>query len=353
MQELFSMMVEKRASHLHIVPGSPIMVRSNGVLAPLDNRLLSPTDTAALVEGFLTEEQRYYFHENKDLSISQSVPGLSRFRINIFQQRGSVGCVIGTHPPSPPTIEELGLPDILKQLILGARQGLILICGPRGSGKSATLAALVNYLLEMRTCQIISLENPIDYLHKNKKGIICQREIGTDTVSYDSAIESLPHQQADVLVTTEFDSYDLVSSIINMAAGGTLCLTTTRAPSVAVVLENIINLYPPHLNQHVRTLLSVGLEAIIAQTLLQKASGGGLVPAFEVMQGIPAVRGLIREGKIFQIQNVMATSGREYGMQTQEQALRALVKKNIVTQEEAYSHAVRPEEFKKLMSLPY
>jgi len=353
MHELFALMIEKRASHFHVVPGSPIMMRSNGVLAPLDNRMLSPADTAALVESFLTEEQRYYFQENKDLNISQSVPGLSRFRVNIFQQRGSVACVVATHPPSPPTIDELGLPDIIQKLALNSRQGLILVCGPRGSGKSSTLAAMVNYILEMRTCQIISLENPIDYLHKNKKGIICQREIGTDTLSFEAAIESLMHQQPDVLISTEFDTYEVANTLVNMAAGGTLCIATTRAPSVAVVLENIINLYPPHLNQQVRTMLSVGLEAVVAQVLVQKASGTGLVPVFEIMVGTPGVRSLIRENKIYQIQSVMSTSGREHGMNTQEQALRQFVKKNIITQDEAYSKAVRPEDFKKLMSLPY
>jgi twitching motility protein PilT len=353
MHELFAVMIEKRASHFHICPGSPIMMRVNGLLTPLDNRLLSPTDTAGLVESFLTEEQRFYFHENKDLNLSQSVPGLSRFRVNIFQQRGSVACVIATHPPSPPSLEELGLPDIVKNVITNAKQGLVLITGPKGAGKSATMAALVNFILETRTAQIITLENPIDYLHKNKKGIICQREIGTDAVSHEVALESLTHQVPDVVMSTEFDNFELVQAFVQMAAGGTLCLAMTRAPSVALVLENIVNMYPPHLQQQARNLLAVGVEAVISQTLLQKAQGGGLVPAFEIMTGIPPVRALIRENKLFQIQNVMATSGREYGMQTQEQALRALVRKNVVTQDEAYSKAIRPEEFKKLMALPY
>lgn len=353
MHELFAYMIEKRASHFHVVPGSPIMMRVNGVLSPFDNRMMSPADTAALVESFLTEEQRYYFAENKDLNISQSVPGLSRFRVNIFQQRGSVACVIATHPPSPPSIDELGLPEAIKNLALNLRQGLVLICGQRGSGKSATLAAMVNYILEMRTCQIMTLENPIDYLHKNKKGIICQREIGTDTLNFETAFESLTHQQPDVLICTEFDNYQVASTLINLAAGGTLCIATTRQPSVMVLLETIINLYPPHLNQQVRNLLAVSLEAIIAQALLQKASGTGLVPAFEILTGIPQIKSLLRDNKLFQIQSVMATGGREYGMSTQEQALRALVKKNIVTQDEAYAKSARPEDFKKLMSLPY
>lgn len=353
MAELFSMMVERRASHLHIVPGSPVMMRVSGTLTPFEGPIVSPADTAALLESFLTEEQRYYFFENKDLNISQSVPGLSRFRVNVFQQRGSVAFVIATHPPTPPTMEELGLPDSLKSIVLRAQQGLILVCGPRGGGKSATLASIVNYLLEVRTIKIVSLENPIDYLHKNRKGIICQREIGSDVLSYEAAIASLNYQQPDAVMTTEFDTLEIVETMVNLAVGGTICLATMRAPSVAIALETIINLYPPHLTQQARNLLSVGLDAVICQTLLHKAGSPGLVPAFEILTVIPPVRQAIREGKLQTLQNLMATSGREYGMQTQEQALRTLVRKNLVAQEEADAKAVRPEEFKKMMSLPF
>lgn len=346
-------MIERKATHLHVVPGSPIMMRANGVLTPMDNRLISPADTAGLIESFLTEEQRYYFYENKEMNISQSVPGLSRFRVNVFLQRGSVAMVISTHPPSPPTLEELGLPDLIKNIAQNSRQGLIIICGPRGSGKSSTLAAILNYILEVRTCQIITLENPIDYLHKNKKGIIAQREIGSDTISFEAGLDSLIHQAPDILYVSEFDNFEMVQHVVNMAAGGTLCFVTTRAPSVQILLDNIINLYPPHLTQMARNLLSVAVEAVLSQTLLSKAAGGGLVPAFEVLTGTPQIRQLIRENKLFQVQNVMATSGREHGMMTQEQALRTLVRKNIVTQEEAFNKALRPEELKKLMSLPY
>jgi twitching motility protein PilT len=350
--DLFGAMLSKRASHMHLVPGSPIMLRSAGQLSPLDSRIVSPTDTAALAESFLTEEQRYYFAENKDLSISLSVPGMSRFRIHLLQQRGSVALVLATHPPTPPGVDELGLPDVIKN-IANLKQGLVVLCGGRGGGKSSTLAALINAILEARNCHILSVENPIDYLHRNKKGFIVQREIGSDTLSYTTAFESLAHQQPDVLYTTEIETYEVASTLINLATSGTLCIATTRDASATGFLEHFSNLFPAHLHQASRNLLATGLTLISAQFLLQKASGTGLVPAFEVLVNTPQVASLVREGKFNQIQSVMSTGSRDHGMQTQEQALRALVKRNIVTLDEANSKAVRPEDFKKMMALPY
>lgn len=352
-EELFTTMVERRASHLHLVPGSPIMMRINNQLHGLDGQVLSPQDTRAFSDAIMNEQLRDEFEERLEVDFSFSVPGLSRFRVNVFRQRGSVAAVISTNPPAPPTIEELGLPELVKNLALESSSGLVIICGPKQSGKSHTLAALVNYILEMRTCQIISLENPIDFLHKNKRGIICQREIGTDTLNYQNAFGSLLHQSADIVVVTGMDNFEVAQAALNLAAAGTLVLATATAPSSQVMLEKMIDLFPPHLNQAARTLLSVGLEAIIGQTLLNKASGEGLMPAFELLLGTSQVKGMLRENKIFQIHNVMGTSGREAGMQTQEMALRFLVKKNLVTMEEAIRKAVRPEEFKKIMSLPY
>ncbi|MBI3926112.1 MAG: Flp pilus assembly complex ATPase component TadA [Armatimonadetes bacterium] len=352
-EELFTTMVERRASHLHLVPGSPIMMRQQKRLEPLDGHVLSPQDTRAIAEAIMDEQLLDSFEENLETDFSFSVPGLSRFRVNCFRQRGSVAIVISTNPPAPPTIEELGLPDILKQLIIETDSGLIMITGPKSAGKAHTLAALVNYVLEMRTCQVLSIENPIDFLHKNKKGIICQREIGTDTLSYESAFKSLLHQGADVVVITGVDEFTAVERVLNLAAGGNLVLCTANSPSALVLIEKMVDLYPPHLHQQARTLLSVGLRSVIAQQLLPRVSGDGLVPCFEILLGTPQVKQLIREGKFFQIASVMATSGREEGMLTQEMSLRQLVKKNLVSEDEAYRRAANPESFKKIMSLPY
>ncbi len=351
--ELFKILVDKKASRLHLVPGSPIMVRMGDSFTPLDNTVLMPQDTTAFANGILNDAQKDILKARKQIDFTFSVPGLSRFRINIFIQRGSPAAVIMTNPPNPPNMDELNIPEGIRTLITKLRSGLVIITGPRASGKSSTMAALVNHILEMRACQIVTLENPIDFLFRNRKGVICQREIGTDTDSYEAAFKSLVHQGADVLSINEFNTYEIAHNILNLSAGGLLTLAIASSPSVLVLLEQLIDLYPPHLRQQAQTLLSVSLEAIISQTLLQKKDGGGFLPAFEICIGNAQVRNLLREGKIFQIQAVIGTTGREFGMISQEQSLRNLVKKNVVTQDEAISKAARPEEFKKMLSLPY
>lgn len=352
-EDIFRIMVDKRASHFHLVPGSPIMMRLNNVLSPLDSNVLSPQDIKTLSNDLMTVQQKAEFSKRLEIDFSYSVPGLSRFRINIFTQRGSTAMVISTNPPNPPTMEELGLPELIKNITVRTRQGLIVICGSRASGKSYTLAAMINYILETRTAQIVTIENPIKFLFKNKRGIICQREIGTDTMSYENAFASLMYQAADIVVVTEMNSYETASRVLPLAAGGTLVLATALAPSAVVFLEQLPDLFPPHLHQQCRSLLSVGIAAVISQTLVNRAGGGGVVPVFEFCIGTGQVKGLIREGKIFPILGIMGSVGREAGMQTQEQSLRAMLKKNVITSEEAYSKAVRPEELKKLMALPY
>lgn len=351
--ELFKLMIEQRASHLHLVPGSPIMIRIQNTITPVDEHVLSPTDTARLANALLTDKQKRNFEDNLEVDFSYSIPGLSRFRINVFRQRGSISMVIATHPPSPPTIEELGLPESIRNTATSAKSGLVIICGPKASGKSHTLAALLNYILETRGVQIITFENPIDFLHKNKKGIICQREKGTDFKNFENAFDSLRHQACDILVVTEFEEYEVARQVLNLSAGGNLVIVTAQAPGVAVMLDKILDLFPPHQRQQALSLLSVGLNTIIAQTLLEKISGGGLIPAFEIVTGAPQIQTLLREDKLVQIHPYMSTHGKEYGMQTQEQALRALVKKNLVSKDEAMAKAVRQEEFKKIMSMSF
>lgn len=352
-EELFMTMVEKQASHLHLVPGSPILMRKGSDFTPLDGYVLSPQDTQTVAETIMSEPLKAEFEQTMQTDFAFSVPGLSRFRINCFRQRGSVCVVIATNPPAPPTIDELGLPDAFRKNVLEADSGLIMITGPKGSGKAHTLAAIVNYLLEVRPCKIVSIENPIDFLHKNRKGAIAQREIGTDVPSYEAALRVLPYQGADVLVITGVEEFAIAERIVNLSAGGNLVLCTSTAPTAMVLVEKLVDLYPPQLQQQAKVLLSVGLRAVISQTLCTKASGDGLAAAYELMLATPAVKALIREGKFAQIQSFMGTSGRESGMSTQELSLRNLVKKNVITEAEAYKRAVRPEDFKKVLALPY
>jgi twitching motility protein PilT len=349
--ELFKLMMERRASHFHLVPGSPIMIRQLGKLSALDTHVLSPTDTARMANAILTDKQKRIFEERLEVNFSYSIPGLSRYRISVFRQRGSIAMVISTSPPTPPSLEELGLPDIVRKTAIQAEQGLFIICGPKASGKSSTLAALTNHILESRNVQVISLENPIEYLLKNKTGVICQREKGTDFKSYEHAFNSIKHQSCDILMLTEFEELEVAKKIINLVSSGHMVIITAQAPSVVSMLDKIVDMFPPHQRQQILSLLSVGLNAVISQTLLNRATGNGYIPAFEILTGASQIKSLIKDDKFAQLQSFMAAHGRELGMQTQEQALRSLIKKNLISREEAMAKAVRPEEFKKMLSM--
>ena len=352
-EELFTSMVERRASHLHLVPGSPILMRINNQLVSMDGPILSPADTEAFSRAVMNDDLLDEFEDRMECDFAFSVPGLSRFRVNVYRQRGSVACVVSTNPPSAPTLESLGIPELIKNQVSESSSGLVLVCGPKQSGKSNTVAALVNYILETRCCQIISVEDPLDFLHRNQKGVICQREIGTDVASYKEAFASLSRQGADVVVVSNLEGQESIQQVLNLAAAGTLVIASSTAASVQVMLEKIIDSYPPHLSQSCRNNLALGLKAIIGQVLLRKASGDGLVPAFELLVSTGKLKELLRENKIAQIGPYMSASARDHGMQTQEMALRFLVRKNIVTMEEATRQSSRPEDFKKIMSLPY
>lgn len=352
-EELFPTMVDKRASHLYLVPGSPIMLRRNSKLESLDGHILSPQDTRAISDAILSDDQLDDFDRKLSIDYSLSVPGLSRFRIICFHQRGSVSIVISTNPPAPPTLEEVRLPQVFIDTFLKAPNGLFLITGPRGSGKAHTLAAIVRYLLENRNIKILTIEDPIDFLHKNRKGIISQREIGTDCLNHEEAFRSLAYQSPDVIAISNADNFQTITSVLDLAKGGHTVLCTMNSPNALVTIENLISMFPPHQHQQMRTTLSVSLKAALAQTLVPRADGQGVVAAFEVLLAIPQVQTFIREDKIGQLPTIMATSGREFGMSSQEMALRALVKKNLITEAEAYRRAVNPEALKKMMSLPY
>jgi len=351
--KIFSMMVNKQISYLHIVPGSPIAIRQKNIFVPIDANVLAPDQIKNFINMLLSDKQKAVLENEKEIEFSHSIPGVSRFRINIITQRGSYAVIIYMNPLRVPTVDELGLPPLIKDLVLKLQSGLIVITGFQGSDKSYSLAALVSHILENRHCQIITLEEPIEFLHKNKKGLICQREIGTDFISYEKAFAALGRLSGDVFVFNKVTNYETAKMVIDLSAGGSLVLVTVSAPSIYVFLEEFVNFYPQHLHEQAKMLLSVSIEAALSQTLCLKSTGDGVVPAFEIMVGTPTIKGLIKDGKFLQVLNAMGTSGRDAGMQTQEQALRALVKKNIITAQEAESKAIRPEEFKKLMALPY
>jgi twitching motility protein PilT len=352
--ELLRFMIERATLELHLVPGSPVMYRDNNFqLNPVDAAVLSPGEIKKLVTEILSPEQKNEFAQKNEITIAYSVPGLSRYRIAAFVQRNSIALLIKTVPPKPPVLDDLNLPPLVKDLSTRVTKGLVVICGPKASGKSSTLAAIINHIVETRSCKVMTLENPIKYLFKNQKGVICQREVGIDVKDYNAAFDALPHSGGDAFVINGVETYEIASRILTMAAGGQLVFVTLAAANVQMVLEKFIDLYPPNLQGQCKTLLAVGLEAIMSQILVKKSAGDGFIPAVEALVATGPVKTLLREGKIYQIQSIMSSAGREIGMQTQEQALRGLVKKNIITQDEAYSNAVRPEEFRKIMALPF
>ena len=352
-EELFTNMVERRASHLHLVPGSPVLMRINNQLVSMDGPILSPQDTKAFSEAIMNEDLLDELEDRMECDFHFSVPGLSRFRVNVYMQRGSIACVVSTNPPAAPTIESLGIPDRIRNLVSESSSGLVLVCGPKQSGKSSTIAALVNYILENRCCQIISIEDPIDFLHRNKKGVICQREIGTDVLGYKEAFAALSKEGADVVVISNIEGYDTISNALSLAANGTLVIAGSVAPTVQGMIEKILDSYPPHLTNSCLNNLASGLRAIVGQVLCSRASGEGLIPAFELLLATGKCREMLRENKLGQLSALMSASARDHGMQTQEMALRFLVRKNMVTMEEAVRQSSRPDDFKKIMSLPY
>jgi len=293
-------------------------------------------------------EQKTTLSENKELNTAYSVEGLGRFRATIFYQRGTLAGIFRLMPASAPDLDELGLPPVLKEAA-AKPQGLILIVGPRGSGKSQTLAALLDHLLSTRGIQIIAIENPIEFLLKNQKGVIYQRELGSDAVSFKQALRTALRQNPDVLVLSELPDLETITTVLAAASSGQLVIATFTANGVIMALEQMIDTAPPHTQQYLRSQLAAGLELAISQLLVNMENEGGMVLALEVLIGSVPVKNSIREGRIPQLVTAM-NNGRDFGMISQELALKNLVKKNLVNLEEAMSKAARPEELKRLLA---
>jgi twitching motility protein PilT len=346
-EDLLHIMVERGASDLHLKTGSAPMIRIDGELTPVTYEVLTPDVVRRMIESILTDEQKARFIAEKELDLAYSVPGLSRFRINVYLQRGTWGTAIRVIPARPFTIDELKLPPILKDMSMKPR-GLVLVTGPTGSGKSTTLAAMINHINENRRCHIVSVEDPIEFLHKDKNSVICQREVGADTHSFSHALRHVLRQDPDVILIGEMRDLETTSICITAAETGHLVLATLHTSSAPTTVDRIIDIFPPHQQQQIRMQLSVTLEGILCQTLLPKAKGSGRVMAMELMPVTPAVRNIIREGKTHQIPNIIQ-SGMQFGMQSLDMALRNLYLQGMVTFEDALAKAAVPEEFARLV----
>jgi len=331
---LFKMMVEKKACNLHIRVSCPPVFRVDGELETEED--LSPL-TAEEIEGMFlsisTPAQRDIFTQELELNFIYSVPDLARFRINAQVQRGTIALTIRLVPYQILSIDDLGLPPILKKLILKPR-GLILITGPTGCGKSTTVAAMINHLNQNVKRNIVTIEDPIEFLHNNKKCIISQREVGSDTRSLSIALKNGLRQDPDVIVVGEMQDLETMSAAITAAETGHLVISTLHTLDASQTIDRIVDVFPPTQQEQIRFQLSQVLEAALSQVLLRRIGGGGRVAACEVMIANSAVRNLIREGKTFQLPSVIQLGSKD-GMQTLNGTLADLVKKRVVTLEEA------------------
>ena len=343
LDDLLRTMLERGGSDLHIAVGSPPGIRQRGELLPLENvRPLSPRDAMEMILNILSEEQRRRFETELELDFAYSIPGVSRFRANVFQQRSSMGAVFRVIPIEIPTLEQLGLPKVCTFLAERPR-GLVLVTGPTGSGKSTTLAAMIDHINENRPLHIMTLEDPIEFMHRNKKAYVNQREIGEDTHSFASALRRVLRQDPDVILVGEMRDLETISAAITAAETGHLVLATLHTTGGPETIDRIIDVFPPHQQQQVRMQVSTSLQGVLSQTLLRTTDGRSRVLAMEVMLGIPAISNLIREGKTHQMDTIIQGAAAQ-GMQTLDQSLRVLVSAGKVTFEEAISKAKSPKE---------
>lgn len=347
LNDLLNLVVENDASDLHLTVGTPPIIRVDGELISTDLDVLTPMDTRSLVYNMLTAEQQKQFEEKLELDISYSVHGFGRFRVNVYKQRGCIGAAFRVIPSKIPGLAELNLPSKIKDFA-ALPKGLVLVTGPTGSGKSTTLAALTDLVNRTRRCHIITVEDPIEYLHYHKKSIINQRELHVDTYSFGDALKHVLRQDPDVIVVGEMRDLETISAALTLAETGHLVFATLHTTDAAQTLNRIIDIFPPYQQQQVRTQLSFVLQGVVAQQLLPLASGKGRCPSIEMLGSTPAVSNLIREQKVHQLYTVMQTS-QHLGMMTFEQSLRDLYLRGDITLSEALAHTLNPDELKRMI----
>lgn len=347
--ELLTKTVEMKASDLHITVGFPPVMRINGELVKYNDINLTPKDNYELVRQMLNDEQFRVLEEKGEIDLSYSEGGLGRFRVNVYKQRGTYGMAIRTVALRIPKLEELGLPSLIKGLSKKQR-GLILVTGPTGSGKSTTLASIIDCINNERSCHILTLEDPIEYLHKHNKSIVNQREIGTDTNSFANSLRAALRQDPDVILVGEMRDLETISTAITAAETGHLVLSTLHTIGAAKTIDRIIDVFPPHQQPQIKIQLSNVLEGVISQQLLPKADGSGRAVALEIMVATSAIRNLIREGKTHQIQTAIQT-GTKYGMVTMDNSLLELYRKGSINRDTLLNYAVDVEMIKRYLGM--
>jgi twitching motility protein PilT len=341
--ELLKTTFEMGGSDLHLATGSPPQVRVNGHLQRLDEPMLAPDVVKALAYSVLTDAQKKKFEETWELDLAFGLRGVGRFRANIFNQRGSVGAVFRLISERIKSLEELGLPPVLSTLADRPR-GLVLVTGPTGSGKSTTLAAMIDRINQLKPAHILTIEDPIEYLHPHKTSLVNQRELYADTRSFSLALKAALREDPDVVLVGEMRDLETMEAAMKLAETGHLTLATLHTNSAAQTVTRIIDAFPSHQQSQIRTQLSLVLEGIVCQALLPKAGGDGRVAALEILVANPAIRNLIRDDKIHQIYGTMQSGQEKFGMQTMNQSLQRLVEKKLITRDAALNTSSNRDE---------
>jgi twitching motility protein PilT len=346
LEELLQMLVERKGSDLHITAGSPPRLRVDGQLTPVEGDKLSPEETQNLVYGILNSDQIARFEQNLELDLSFGISGMGRFRTNVFMQRGAVGAVLRIIPFDVKNIRDLGLPQKLCEKLCGMPKGLILVTGATGSGKSTTLAAFVDYINLVRDGHIVTIEDPIEFVHRNKKCLINQREVGSDTHSFNNALRAVLREDPDVVLIGEMRDQETIQAALTLSETGHLTFGTLHTSDCVQSINRIVDVFPPYQQQQIRTQLSFTLQAVFSQQLLQRLNSKGRVLACEIMVANAAVHSLIRDDKAHQIYSIIQTGGKE-GMRTMNQSLFQLYQANLVSYEEALTHTTDPDDLKR------
>ncbi len=339
--------MEKNASDLHLTAGSPPMIRQRGALSALDYPPMTSQLTREVIYSILTNDQRQRLETDWQIDLAYSIPGKARFRVNAFYQRASIGAAFRLIPTQIPELESLGVPTVLRTFTKKPR-GLVLVTGPTGSGKSTTLAALLDVINKERHEHIMTIEDPIEFLHHHQSCIVNQRELGADAQSFGMGLKAALRQDPDVILVGEMRDLETISTALTAAETGHLVFATLHTQDTAQTVDRIVDVFPPDQQHQVRVQLSVSLQGIVTQQLLPTADGLSRVPACEVLVPTPAVRNLIREGKTHQIYSTLQTGG-THGMQTMDAAMAELVRNNKISRELAEQRSSTPEELRRLM----
>lgn len=336
--QILKVAIDSNASDLHITTGVPPIIRVNGKLTKVGENILHPKDTEEMIDQLLNPEQKIELQRKGEIDFSYSRPGIGRFRANIYKQRSSYSIALRVVPMFVPSIDSLKLPNIFKKLAMKQR-GLILVTGPTGSGKSTTLAAMVDHMNNQRSEHIITIEDPIEFLHRHNKCMVNQREIGNDSNSFSNALRASLRQDPDVILVGEMRDLETISTAITAAETGHLVMSTLHTVGAAKTADRIIDVFPPHQQQQIKTQLAAVIEGIVSQQIVPTSDGKGRVAAFEIMIATPAVRNLIREGKTHQLQTIIET-GAKHEMQTMDSNLLRLFKEGTISKETLLKYAV-------------